>query len=333
MEIADIINEKNKLHFEKFVNQSEKAYAEALSWIDTTTADYWRHFRQYEIVEHLSDKSVAKWLTVGDGKWGLDSIRLQNKGIKNVLPTDISEYLLQLSKEKGFIKDYSIQNAEKMSFEDNSFDYVFTKEAIHHFPRPYIAIYEMLRVARKGVIIVDGNEYSEINSPAYYEPYPNLNFVYQLSLRDFIKIALGLNYPMIVFKGFNNIYIQGGEFEVADVKKSKIFKKMVKFIKKADKKCLKGQKTYSSIMIGIFKEKLDDISIRNYINNGYHVLNLPSNPNLTANPPSELTVIDIIFSSYNFNGYASNNIRSVIRSSIRAILGKIRSIFKNREFR
>ena len=34
-------------------------------------------------------------------------------------------------------------------FEDNSFDIVFTKESMHHWPRPYLGIYEMLRVAAK----------------------------------------------------------------------------------------------------------------------------------------------------------------------------------------
>ncbi len=58
--------------------------------------------------------------------------------------------LLGKGSELGFIGEYSAQNAESLSFASNSFDYVFCKDAMHHCPRPVIALYEMLRVARGG---------------------------------------------------------------------------------------------------------------------------------------------------------------------------------------
>ena len=48
-----------------------------------------------------------------------------------------------------------VENAESLSFEDEAFNFVLCKEAYHHFPRPMIALYEMLRVARKAVVLIE----------------------------------------------------------------------------------------------------------------------------------------------------------------------------------
>ncbi|MCX7986598.1 MAG: class I SAM-dependent methyltransferase, partial [Bacteroidales bacterium] len=50
---------------------------------------------------------------------------------------------------------YRKENAEQLSVPDNSYDYVSCREALHHFPRPYLALYEMLRVSKKGIIIIE----------------------------------------------------------------------------------------------------------------------------------------------------------------------------------
>jgi ubiquinone/menaquinone biosynthesis C-methylase UbiE len=48
-------------------------------------------------------------------------------------------------------------NALKLTFEDDSFDYVIETGALHHISDPFIAVGEMARVARKGVMISDSN--------------------------------------------------------------------------------------------------------------------------------------------------------------------------------
>src|SRR6266540_2815096 len=88
----------------------------------------------------------AKWLTVGDGRYGLDSVRLRRLfSISVVLPTDIASFLL----EKGKANNYSAENAECLTFADNSFGVVFCKESYHHFPRPPVALYEIIRAAEE----------------------------------------------------------------------------------------------------------------------------------------------------------------------------------------
>ena len=78
-----------------------------------------------------------------------------NLGVKKVHCSDISDKLLRIGNNKGFINEFSAQNAESLKFLDNSFDYVLCKEAFHHFPRPFIALHEMFRVSQKGVVLIE----------------------------------------------------------------------------------------------------------------------------------------------------------------------------------
>ena len=45
-----------------------------------------------------------------------------------------------------------------MSFADNSFDYVFIAASLHHLPRPIVGLYELIRVAKYGVIVIELND-------------------------------------------------------------------------------------------------------------------------------------------------------------------------------
>lgn len=295
-----------------FSDQSDEHKQLAETWFDETTADYWLHNRMYEIVDCITDKK-SSWLTVGDGRWGLDAIRMKKRGFENVTPTDICETLLKESKERGFIENYGVENAERLSFDDNSYDYVFCKESYHHFPRPYIALYEMLRVASKAVFLVEPNDapmaqlvndkdwfrfkfrvlLSKLRLtrklPVHYRK-PVLfsekgyeesgNYVYSISIREAIKLMQGLDYPQIVYKEINTHYIKGCEFEPADVSKSSIFKELVDTIKKEDERCAKGWEVPSMIMLGLFKEEISVETRDTFQNHGFTVVDLPRNPYL-----------------------------------------------------
>ncbi|MCK9156866.1 MAG: class I SAM-dependent methyltransferase [Paludibacteraceae bacterium] len=279
------------------------------SWFDETTADYWRHNRMYEAVDCLQHDTSASWVTVGDGRWGLDSIRIKKRGFQNVLPTDICETLLLESKQKGLIDDYSVENAEKLSFANESFDYVFCKESFHHFPRPYMALYEMLRVASKAVFLAEPNDdpvpstisaknfikykvrsflsrYRIGTEPKFWgKPYyyqggyeESGNFVYSISRHEVEKVCQGMNYPQLVVKGINDSYIEGCEFESADVNKSDMFRTIQKDISEQDKRCQQGKSIYSMVLLGLFKTKMDDQTRNMFVNHGFEVIDLPKNP-------------------------------------------------------
>lgn len=295
----EFVRQSYKLHAETFRNElnDEKRVAISQSWFDETTADYWRHARMYECADCLTSHPDASWLTVGDGRWGLDAIRLTKRGYKNVLPTDISEYLLKEAKARGYITNYAIENAENLSFSNESYDYVFCKESYHHFPRPYLALYEMLRVAREAVFLVEPNDQNPgIDEARRYvvelaekgtSRFPACrrngwegcgNYVYTVSRREIEKVALGLNLPQIVFKGLNDHYVKGCEFEPADLEKSEVFRKIVDNVAENNARCARGEADYALLMTGIFKRPMEECLREEFIRRGWEVLDLPRNP-------------------------------------------------------
>ena len=310
-------------HAEHFANDlvDTERIRIAESWFDESTADHWRHARAYECAELLATQASASWLTVGDGRWGLDAIRIRKKGYASVLPTDISASLLAEAHARGLIEGYAIENAERLSFDDGSFDYVFCKESLHHFPRPYMALYEMIRVARKGVFLVEPNDTYEFEglgeraaglgrrarvaaglrlimqvmraaqpaTSAAQQRRPRLrynapdwessgNYVYAVSRREIEKVALGLNLPQIVFKGLNDHYVKGVEFEPADAARSPVFRELLEITQGKDALYRAGLADTNLLMAGILLEPLAADARQRFEGAEWEVVDLPANP-------------------------------------------------------
>ena len=167
----------------------------------------------------------AEWLTVGDGRYGSEAHYIESKG-GQALATDITDDLLKIAAEKGHISRYAKANAEALPFESESFDFTCCKESAHHFPRPMLAIHEMLRVARKAVVIME---------PA--DPYACLrqievpltrvrsllnrcltgrnqrdgfeavgNYLYRFSVREIEKLAIGVGMHSLAYKNLNDFH-------------------------------------------------------------------------------------------------------------------------------
>ena len=279
----------------------QKRIQKTETWFDETTADYWRHQRMYEPVRHLAHDTSATWLTVGDGRFGLDAIQLKRIGIKKVLATDISEHLLAESKRRGLIDDYRVENAEGLSFADASFDYVLCKESYHHFPRPMVALYEMIRVARRGVVLIEPNDERgrtrlrrrmkdfvkrlrgrhRTKVKAAYEE--SGNFVYGISRREMEKVCLGLNLPQLALKGLNDTYIEGVELETTE---SPMMARLEAEIAKRDKRCRRGLAEPDLLMCCIFKRPVEEATRSYFVENGWVFLDLPRNPYANESPAS-----------------------------------------------
>jgi len=130
----------------------------AQAWLRPGTINSWRFERMYVCAKPLLEAfSGANWLTVGDGRYGMDAMYLHAHGAR-ALATDISGTLLEEARTKGLIQEYRVENAEALSFHDRSFDFVLCKESYHHFPRPMCALHEMLRVASRAVLLIEAND-------------------------------------------------------------------------------------------------------------------------------------------------------------------------------
>lgn len=294
----DFIETSYQKHAASYANymHGEEKHLHAQTWLASNNVNAYRIQRLYALLDpFISSFPEARWLTVGDGRYGADAIYLKQKGA-HVLPTDISDDLLKEAKACGLIEDYKKENAENLSFPENHFDFVFCKEAYHHFPRPSIALYEMLRVAKRGVILIEPidreilpwqqtltlkikNKIKKIVNKSVERDFfeEDGNYLYAISKRECEKFALGLGLPEIVFKGINDIYIPG--FEYAELENNNLlFKKM--------KRKLAFYNFFSALKLiphnllfsVILKQELTLKQKNMFKGLGYECITLPKNP-------------------------------------------------------
>jgi ubiquinone/menaquinone biosynthesis C-methylase UbiE len=246
--------------------------AHARTWLDAGTVDAWRHQRMYRTLDPLiASFPASTWLTVGDGRYGKDARYLLDSG-RAAVATDISEVLLREAAEAGFIEKWSVENAERLSFPDDSFDFALCKESYHHFPRPMVALYEMLRVAREGIVLIEPNDFyvprgmlavlareaknavnwllGKRHIRAEYEE--SGNYVFRISRRELEKVALGLNYRAVAFKPFNDAFLPGVEKERIE-QPGPLYRKLRLLIGAKNLLCRLGVMDYGLMTAVIFK--------------------------------------------------------------------------------
>ena len=289
---------------------NEKAALLVSIWMKDGTVDAWRHQQMYECLNPLlSEIQGSHWLTVGDGRCGTDAHYLEQHGM-TALASDISDTMLKAAQAAGFIRQYRKENAERLTFEDSAFDFVLCKEAYHHFPRPMVALYEMLRVARKGVVLIEpddspilmgarhilkmtikqlliragfghrfGDQRTDILDCGgnWYEEAGN--YGYAISRREIEKVALGLDLPQVAFKGINDVYIEGVEHE-ALLADSKVLGQIKDEIRELDRKASRGLSGGRSklLVAMIFKQPVDGKLRGSLARAGFDLCDLPRNP-------------------------------------------------------
>lgn len=196
-------------------------------YIRPNSVDAWRHRRMLEsVLPIITEYPDSKWVTVGDGRFGSDAFFLQEQGV-DVVATSISSHTLEMAHAQGLIRKYSAENAEALHFADNSVDFVLCKESFHHFPRPALGFYEMLRIARRGIVLIEPIEGPQKPLGALRNLAKRMlrrgvsdqfevsgNFIYRISIREAYKMLTALGHPCIAWKGINDFWYQ--PFEAAD---------------------------------------------------------------------------------------------------------------------
>ena len=297
----DISHEAHEQWYDKQYPDGESRIKAIQSWkkgIENQNIAFWLQNRMWNLIDPII-KMGEKWLTVGDG-YGLDAHYIIGKGAV-VCSTDISDTFLSLAKGNGFIREFSIENAENLSFQDKEFDFVLCKESYHHFPRPFLAVYEMIRVARKGIILIEPND------PISQMPlllalvnildriHPNLvekfwknrfsfetvgNYVFKLSIRECEKIAMGLNLPAMAYKGINNSYYQTDSGSEPADPKSKALRSIKRKIRWANLLSQSSILPYQLLSVILFKEKPEPSELQKLKRDGYQYREFPKNPYL-----------------------------------------------------
>lgn len=262
------------------------------------TINHWLQNIFFSSVKPMTRDKNASWLTVGDA-YGHDAYYLRGNGVKNVVASDLSDEFLAVSKEVGIVENYSAENAEYLSFESNTIDYILCKETYHHFPRPYAALYEMIRVAKKAIVILEPQDpitkmpallflsnvlermkYGLVNklwkNRFSYEAVGN--FVYKVSEREMEKFAAGINLPMLAIKNINpNFWFPGSE-KLPAIKTEKKFRKILLKKKFRDFLSTYGIMPSQSLSIIIFKVMPEAELQEELKKDGYRMIEIPKNP-------------------------------------------------------
>jgi hypothetical protein len=164
-----------------------------------------------------------------------------------------------------------------------------------------VALYEMLRVARNGVLLIEPNDAYIINkySEILFRNLKNIvkyllvkntnkhsfeesgNYVFSISRREIEKVALGLNYKVVAFKGINDTYIKGVEYEKV-YNNGPLQSKIRRVINIKNALCKLGVIDYDLLASIIFKILPSKDIHQQLIKKGYQIVQLLKNPYISV---------------------------------------------------
>jgi len=123
-----------------------------------------------------------------------------------VAATDLTIEHLEPLYRDGMINKAEIQDAQKLTFGDESFDYGFINAGLHHLQYPHAGLTELLRCSRKGVIFIESQDSPlhaitrRLGRRADFEPAGN--YVYHRKRREVEKICLSAHLHSFAIKTF-----------------------------------------------------------------------------------------------------------------------------------
>ena len=260
--------------------------------------NHWLQLIFFNSLKPFIEDVNKSWLTLGDA-YGHDANFLIEQGIQHTTASDLDPSMLQISKEHGLIHEFAIVNAEKMDFNNERFNYILCKESYHHFPRPYAALYEMIRVCKDGIIIMEpqdpicrmpllmmiSNICQKLNLGIMDKIWKNKisyesvgNFVYKVSEREFEKFAAGLNLPMIAVKEINPNFWFPGSNQIPAQMSQPAFKKIYWKKRFRDFLTLFGIFPSQTLVLVAFKHIPNENTLQRLKSEGYRISKIKKNP-------------------------------------------------------
>lgn len=256
------------------------------------SVDAWRHESMIDTFSPLINQfKDAKFMTIGDGRYGADAFLLKKRNV-DVLATSLTDNYLKIAKEKGYIDNYEQVNCENIQKPDNSYDFIVCKESYHHFPRPSIAFYEMLRVSKKGVILIEPTDdrfclfdyfkrplkkFLRKNEDFDYEE--SGNYIYRVNSKEIKKMLKAINKPLYAIKYFNDFYMERFSDHKSNWKSAGYIITRLAIILQ-DILCFFRLMNYGKATIIIFKEDISVDCKRALKKAGFKLSVLPRNPYL-----------------------------------------------------
>lgn len=160
MEANDIVLGQKQAFEDNFSSPHHRNF-----FTHTTTRPLTRYLRDRRLkigITYLANylsldiSQIKDWevLTVCGGAGG-EALFFYRLGFEHVTNSDFSENALKACNSlEPRIKTVQL-NAENLELADESFDLVVVQDGLHHLSRPVLGFTEMLRVARKAVIVIE----------------------------------------------------------------------------------------------------------------------------------------------------------------------------------
>jgi len=240
---------------------------------DPSHPDTERHFCMLAssdgMLDHLQPKSM---LTVGDNlarDAGYFKRKFPNA---HCIASDLYAEGIKQAAVDGWVDEVQSADVEDLPFADESIDCVIAKEAFHHWPRPMLGFYEMLRVAHKAVLLIEPYDYMHEpprplpRKEMYNDNYEDVgNYIYQVSLREILKAAWSLYLPAVAAAGFNDPYAPERPIEEWKIEKLKL-----------DQLGEQGERQFNLMSIAIYKPGFAPTA--NSLRQQIHLYIRPRNP-------------------------------------------------------
>lgn len=138
----------------EYYAQTASAYDQAHSYENALDFAIFKTF-----IEHLNVTSI---LDIGSGTGRALITAKETKADIRAVGIEPASALRERGHAKGLTRSELIDgDAQHLSFKDDSFDLACEFAALHHIPRPDLAVSEMIRVARKAVFISDANNFGQ----------------------------------------------------------------------------------------------------------------------------------------------------------------------------
>ena len=189
------LEEKNK----KFFNKLAGSY-------DTKIFKKWQENIRKKIIEEAEIKNNSKILDAGCGTGELLRLLLLQKNLK-LYGIDVSDKMLEAAEKKlGKRANLKLSSVEKMGFKNDSFDYIFSEDAFHHYANYGLVMKNFYRILKKGgkLIVVDFN-FGIIINKIFHWLEPGNNKMH--SRKEFIELFKRYRFKKIKQKKINLIQV------------------------------------------------------------------------------------------------------------------------------
>ncbi len=122
--------------------------------------------------------------------------------------SDIETIAMEKSQSVFPNESFVLVNNEQLAFKDNAFDYVLVAASLHHLREPVRGLYELLRVAKHALIVIEPNDtwltrmFEKLGFAEEYE-VEHGNYVYRFDKRGVDKINKALLFKCYIDRFFS----------------------------------------------------------------------------------------------------------------------------------